>query len=138
MILFVLIFSAVGADARRNEESAPRITEHPTSLFVRKNSPATLHCRASGFPIPEITVSRMNYFLLKLSCWQKETKTSIYLFIVISYLWSNFFATEYFLSVNSSGGSRGGRNRRAPPLNFDRLCFSLFSFVSECFKISLR
>ncbi|XP_072165907.1 roundabout homolog 2-like [Diadema setosum] len=46
--------AAVGADARRNEEMAPRITEHPAAQSVSKNSPATLSCRASGYPIPEI------------------------------------------------------------------------------------
>ncbi|XP_041470567.1 roundabout homolog 1-like [Lytechinus variegatus] len=49
-----MILLAVGADSRRNEESPPRITEHPSSLSVRKNSPATLNCRAEGFPIPDL------------------------------------------------------------------------------------
>ena len=36
-----------------------------------------------------------------------------------------------------SAGSRG-RNRRAPPLNFDRLCLFVSRFVSQCVKIRLR
>ena len=37
------------------------------------------------------------------------------------------------------GNCPGGESvaDRAPPLNFDRLCFFLFSFVSECLKISV-
>ena len=33
-----------------------------------------------------------------------------------------------YLVETSSGGSRGGCNRRTPPLNFDWLCFCLFHF----------
>ncbi|XP_030834112.1 roundabout homolog 2-like [Strongylocentrotus purpuratus] len=50
----LLITLAVGADARRNEESPPRITEHPSGQSIRKNSPATLNCRAEGFPAPDL------------------------------------------------------------------------------------
>ena len=41
-----------------------------------------------------------------------------------------FWDTRY-----RSGGSRWGRNRRATPLNFNRLWFLLSGFVWECFKI---
>ena len=36
------------------------------------------------------------------------------------------------------GGGGGGRNRRAPPLQLDRLWFFITHFVSECLKIGLR
>ena len=50
------------------------------------------------------------------------------------------YVRKMFIKVDksSSGGSRGGHNRRAPLLNYDRLNFVAFPFVSECFKIRLR
>ncbi|XP_012822438.2 roundabout homolog 4 isoform X2 [Xenopus tropicalis] len=38
----------------RSEDFPPRIIEHPSDLFVKKDKPATLYCRAEGNPQPTI------------------------------------------------------------------------------------
>lgn len=36
------------------EDRAPRITEHPADILVRKNEPVTLGCHAEGLPQPTL------------------------------------------------------------------------------------
>ena len=38
----------------RQEDSQPRIAEHPSDLIVSKGEPATLNCKAEGRPSPTV------------------------------------------------------------------------------------
>ena len=45
--------NCAGSLAKRS--SNPRITEHPDDVYVSRNEPATLNCKAEGNPTPVIT-----------------------------------------------------------------------------------
>ncbi|XP_061637143.1 roundabout homolog 2 isoform X6 [Phyllopteryx taeniolatus] len=43
-----------GGSRLRQEDSPPRIAEHPSDLIVSKGEPATLNCKAEGRPTPTV------------------------------------------------------------------------------------
>ena len=88
-----------------------------------------------------------HWWLIILSvCYKTIVMLTAWPTVAVQLLWLNHMYTQAnswsrlrsHYKAACSGGSRGGLNRRAPPLNFDRLWVFFFSFVSECFKIRLR
>ncbi|XP_051933639.1 roundabout homolog 2 isoform X2 [Hippocampus zosterae] len=54
ILLAGLLSFQVDGSRLRQEDSPPRIAEHPSDLIVSKGEPATLNCKAEGRPTPTV------------------------------------------------------------------------------------
>ncbi|KAG7516825.1 roundabout-like 2-like [Solea senegalensis] len=54
LFLCGLLYTQTYGSRLRQEDSPPRVVEHPSDLIVSKGEPATLNCKAEGRPAPTV------------------------------------------------------------------------------------